>query len=138
MAFREGERPKTEIHKWNGSIKEIIHIRKLDVKAESQVNCSGLIVNRRLVESIQISCQCLLQNYKYDFYGHNGFPVNGTEFLMTGIIANLVESSVDYFQKLNVVERSTYNKKVTEKYTGDWSDLSETAFSASVISLPAK
>lgn len=100
--------------------KRNIHIRKLDVKAESQVNCSGLIVNRRLVESIQISCQCLLQNYKYDFYGHNGFPVNGTEFLMTGIIANLVESSVDFFQKLNVVERSTYNKKVTlEKYTGD-------------------
>lgn len=118
--------------------KRNIHIRKLDVKAESQVNCSGLIVNRRLVESIQISCQCLLQNYKYEFYGHNGFPVNGTEFLMTGIIANLVERSVDFFQKLNVVERSTYKKKVTEKYTGDWSDLSETAFSDSVISLPAK
>lgn len=99
--------------------KENIHIRKLDVKAESQVNCSGLIVNRRFVESIQISCQCLLQNYKYEFYGHNGFPVSGTEFLMTGIIASLVESSVDFFQKLNVVERSTYNKKVTEKYTGD-------------------
>lgn len=35
MVFREGERLKIEIYKWNGLIKEIIYIRKFDVKVES-------------------------------------------------------------------------------------------------------
>lgn len=62
---RERERPQTEIHKSEmDQIKVNIYIRKIDVKAESQVSCPGLIIIRRLVESaIYISCQCLLQNY---------------------------------------------------------------------------
>lgn len=49
----------------------------------------------------------------------NGFLVNRTEILMTGNIASLDESSVNVFQKLSVVKRSTYNKKDSEKYAGD-------------------
>ena len=55
---------------------------------------------------------------------------------MTGNIANLDESSVNVFQKLSVVRLIT--RKIRKNTLGLTPSLCETAFSASVISLPGK
>ena len=69
MSFERETGYKLKYTNEMGQIKVIMYIRKVSVKAESQVNCSGLIINRRLVEykigDLNYGCQCLLQNYNH-------------------------------------------------------------------------